>query len=86
MKQQIAKIMGFKITSDSFDLNLIRVAFFFTAIFVMILSLRKLSRLDLTEAELFFGVLLSLITPLLLVILGLIYPALCSCRDRKGSA
>lgn len=74
MKQQIAKIMGSQITSDSFDLNFIRVAFFAAAIFVMTLSFWKLSRLELTEAELFFGVLLSLITPLLLAVVGIIFP------------
>ena len=74
MKQQIAKIMGYRITNDSFDMNLARVASFVAAVFVMALSLGKLTRLELTEEQLFFGLLLSVITPLLMIIVGLLLP------------
>jgi hypothetical protein len=34
----------------------------------------KLTRLELTEAQLFFGVLLSLAVPLLCILIGLVLP------------
>ena len=74
MKQHIAKIMSRQITSDSFDLNLVRVASFIAAAVVLTLSIWKLTRLELTEKELFFGILLSLIIPFQLIVLGLLLP------------
>ena len=44
------------------------------SLFVLSLSLWKLLRLDLTESQLFFGVLVAPITPMLLIILGLVLP------------
>jgi hypothetical protein len=41
---------------------------------MVVVSLWKLTRLDLSEAQFFFGVLLSLCVPLLLVIVGLVLP------------
>ena len=74
MKQQIAHLMTRRITSDSFDLNFVRAACFAGAAFVLALSFWKLTRLELTEAQLFFGILLSTITPLLFIVLGLLFP------------
>jgi len=68
----MARIMGHQITNDLFDKRLGRGACFVAAVLVLALSLWKLARLDLTEAQLFFGVLLSLATPLLLIVIGLL--------------
>lgn len=50
-------------------------ACFVAGVLVGALSFWKLTRLDLTEAQLFFGVLLSFVTPLLFIIIGLQLPA-----------
>ena len=63
-----------KITSDAFDAKLGQVACFVLAVLVLALSLWKLTRLDLSEAQLFFGVLLSGCVPLLCVVVGLLLP------------
>ena len=74
MKQQLARVMNRPIVADATMAKLVQILSFAAAISVLTLSLWKLTRLDLTEAQLFFGVLLSVITPLLLVILGCLIP------------
>jgi hypothetical protein len=63
-----------EITNDVFDRKLGQVASFVAGALVLVLSLGKLTRLELTEEQLFFGVLISLVVPLLLVVIGLLLP------------
>ncbi len=70
----LSNSLAHKVTSDLFDNGLGQIAFFAGAILVLVLSFWKLTRLDLTETELFFGTLLSLAVPLLCVLIGLVLP------------
>lgn len=70
MKKRITEFMGRRVSSDVFDLRLGQVSAFAVGGLVFILSVWKLTRLDLTEAQLFLGVLLALIVPLLCIIMG----------------
>lgn len=63
-----------KVTTDTFDAKLAQVACFVVGALVLMLSFWKLLRLELSEAQLFFGVLLSLCAPLLFVVVGLLLP------------
>ncbi len=74
MKHQIAQILNRKIVADDTAAKVVQILCFAVSIFVLALSLWKLSRLELTEAQVFFGVLLSGITPMLMIILGLLLP------------
>jgi uncharacterized membrane protein YiaA len=47
---------------------------FVAGVVVLVVSMWKLTQLDLSEAQFLFGVLLSLCVPLLLVIVGLLLP------------
>jgi hypothetical protein len=62
------------ISSDAFDRRLGRVFCFVASGLLLMVSMWKLTRLDLNEAQFFFGLLLSLCVPLLLVIVGLVLP------------
>ncbi len=84
MKSTIIGLFGDKITSDSFDAKLAQAASFFAGVLVLALSFWKLTRLDLSEAQLFFGVLLSLCPPLLLMVVGLLLPV--ATAHRKSNA
>ncbi len=70
----ITESLSYKITTDAFDMRLAQVASFVAAVLVLTLSFWKLTRLELTEAELFFGVLLCFTMPLLLIVIGLLLP------------
>ena len=74
MKDITLKSFDRKIANDSFDANLARGTCFAVALFVLGLSFWKLTQLELSEAQLFFGVLLSLSVPLLFIIAGLLLP------------
>ena len=74
MKHQIKELLSHKISSDVFDMRLGQGACFVASALVGALSFWKLTRLDLTEAQLFFGVLLSFVTPLLFIVIGLLLP------------
>jgi uncharacterized membrane protein len=62
------------ISSDAFDTRLGQGTCFVASIVVLVVSFWKLTQLDLTETQVFFGLLLSFCTPLLLVIIGLLLP------------
>ena len=84
MKDMATQFLGHKITSDTFDMKLAQVACFVVGLLVLVLSFWKLTRLDLSEAQLFFGVLLSLCAPLLFIIVGLLLPV--ATAHRKSTA
>ena len=66
---------GRTISSDDFDMKLGQGTCFVASIVVLAVSFWKLTQLDLSEAQLFFGLLLSFCTPLLLIIIGLLLPS-----------
>lgn len=66
----ILRELNRRLTSERFDKGLGRIACYVAAIFVQLLGLNKLVALDLTEAQIFFGVLLVGMLSLQLVALG----------------
>jgi uncharacterized membrane protein YiaA len=74
MKDTITRFFGRRISSDALDQRLGQVVCFVAGVVVLVVSMWKLTRLDLSEAQFFFGLLLSLCVPLLLVIAGLVLP------------
>jgi hypothetical protein len=74
MKQQIARVLNRNIISNDTMLSVVQIMCFGLSIVAFALTSQKLSRLDLTEAQLFFGVLLSVIVSLLFIVLGLLLP------------
>ena len=74
MKHQIVQILNLHLVADNTVAKFVQILCFAVSIFVLTLSLWKLACLDLTEAQLFFGVLLSSIMPILLIVLGILMP------------
>ena len=74
MSGTIARFFGHTISSDAFDTRLGQVVCFVAGVVMLAVSMWKLTRLDLSEVQFFFGVLLSLCVPLLLFIVGLVLP------------
>ncbi|NBR06573.1 MAG: hypothetical protein EBT92_12460 [Planctomycetes bacterium] len=68
------------ITSHSFDAKFGQVGSWLAAIVVLGMGMYKLTKLPLSETELFFGVLLVFTVSLLMVLIGLILPL----TQRKG--
>ena len=83
MTRRVVHMLGLRITNDSFDAKFGQFVCFAAAVLMMVLSFLKLTRLDLTEAQLFFGMLLSLIVPLLLIIIGLLLPVARAARGKS---
>jgi len=84
MRQHIGQLLSHRITSDAWDGRLGQIVCFTAAVLVLALSLWKLTRLGLTEAGLFLGLLLSLIVPLLFIIIGLLLPVSAASRRPKA--
>lgn len=84
MGQHISQLLGYRITSDAWDGRLGQLVCFLAGVLVLVLSLWKLTRLELTEAQLFFGVLLSLAVPLLFIVVGLLLPISAALRRPKA--
>lgn len=63
-----------RVSSAAFDLKLAQGVCFVGSVVVLGSSWWKLWHLELTEVQLLFGVQLSLVAPLLLVIIGLLLP------------
>lgn len=72
MKDLTLKLFGRKVTQSTLDTRLAQGACFAAALLVLVMSFWKLTQLELDEAQLFFGVLLSLTVPLLFIILGVL--------------
>jgi hypothetical protein len=62
------------ITSQSFDAKVGQMGSWLAAIVVFCMGMYKLTKLPLSETELFFGLLLVLTVSLLMVLMGLILP------------
>ena len=65
---------GRTVSSEAFDAKLGQGVSFAGSMVMLVASLWKLTQLELSEAQFFFGMLLSLCVPLLLVIVGLVLP------------
>lgn len=74
MPGTMSRFFGRTVSSDAFDLKLGQLVCFTGSVVVLFTSWWKLTTLDLGESQLFFGLLLSLCPPLLLVIVGLVLP------------
>ena len=74
MRRYITERLSRKITNDVFDRRLGQCICFAAGLLVLALSFWKLTRLDLTEAQLFFGILLSFVMPLIFIVIGLLLP------------
>ncbi|MBI1746090.1 MAG: hypothetical protein HYR55_05835 [Acidobacteria bacterium] len=82
MKDAIARFFGRTITSDAFDTRLGQAVCFVGGMLMVVVSMWKLTRLELSEAQFFFGLLLSLCVPLLLFIVGLVLPIATTARKQ----
>ncbi|MDO8665787.1 MAG: hypothetical protein Q7J79_04195, partial [Gemmatimonadales bacterium] len=60
MKDTITRFFGRTMSSDAFDTRLGQVVCFVAGMVMVLVSMWKLTRLDLSEAQFLFGVLLSL--------------------------
>ena len=74
MKEMITLYSGHKITRNALDIRLGQAVCFVGGLLMLAVSMRKLTHLELSEAQFFFGVLLSLCVPLLLFIVGMLLP------------
>jgi hypothetical protein len=83
MKHRITQILSLSIVADHTMARVVQVLCFVVSIFVLTLSLWKLGRLDLTEAQMFLGVLLSAIMPLHFVVIGLLMPLAVAPKNAK---
>jgi len=84
LKHQVAEWLTRRITKDSFDRKLGQIVCFIAAIPVFALSMWKLTRLHLGEAEFFLGTLLTIALTLLFIILGVLLP-IASAVQHQGS-
>lgn len=83
MKHQIIPILNLHLVADNTVAKFVQILCFAVSILVLTLSLWKLARLDLTEAQLFFGVLLSAIMPMLFIVLGILIPLAVAPKNAK---
>ena len=83
MKHQIIPILNLHLVADNTVAKFVQILCFAVSILVLTLSLWKLARLDLTEAQLFFGVLLSAIMPMLFIVLGILIPLAVAPKNDK---
>lgn len=63
-----------KITSDAFDARSLQIVSWLVSILVLVVGFLKLASLQITEPQLYFGILLLLAVVLLGVILGVLLP------------
>ncbi len=83
MRELIRQWLGHRVSGEVFDARLGQVLCFVAGVLILALSLWKLARLELTEAQLFLGVLLSLVVPLLFIVIGLLLPIASAIRRLK---
>ncbi len=80
MPGTVSRFLGRTVSSDAFDLKLGQFVCFTASVVLLFTSWWKLTTLDLGESQLFFGLLLSICPPLLLVIIGLLLPGALGAR------
>ncbi len=72
-----------KLTSDTFDAKLGQFSCFTTSAVILLLSFWKLAQLELSEAQLFFGILLASCVSLLFIVIGLLLPLTLNHKNPK---
>jgi len=70
----VIRLFTRNLTSTGFDAKMAKMACWICSAVVMVAGILKLARLQLTESELFFGILLVLAVAILFIILGLLMP------------
>jgi hypothetical protein len=75
MNNTMTRFFGRTVSSDAFDIKLGQSVCFVGSVVMLAVSMWELTQLELSEADFFFGMLLSLCVPLLLVIVGLVLPS-----------
>ncbi len=70
----VLRLFKSKLTSRGFDAKAAQIACWICSLIVMVVGIFKLTRLQLTEAELFFGILLVMAVAILVIITGLLMP------------
>ena len=74
MKHHLHSLLNRNIVADHIVLTLTQIVCVIASGFVGALSFRKLLSLDLTEAQIFAGILLSAVVPMLILVLALLLP------------
>ena len=75
MTGNVTRFFGRTVSSEAFDAKLGQGVCFAGSMVMLVASLWKLTQLELSEAQFFFGMLLSLCVPLLLIIVGMVLPS-----------
>lgn len=86
MKNRIVKLATLRLTSGAFDTRVAQYVCWIFALLMLVITMRKISSLELTEAQLLFGILLAFVCPMLAVILGLLIPLSVQSRRRATTA
>ena len=71
---QVLQLFKRTLTSTRFDATFAQFCLWTCSLIVLVAGILKLSRLQLNEAELFFGLLLVMTLSLLLAVAGLVLP------------
>ena len=74
MKHPLHSFLNRKIVADHLVLTFTQIICVIASGFVAALSFRKLLSLDLTEAQIFAGILLSAVVPMLILVIALLLP------------
>ena len=70
----ISRILGRNLTSTGFDAKAAQIGCWICSLIAMVAGIFKLTRLQLSEAELFIGILLVMAVTILCIIAGLLMP------------
>ncbi|HBN75883.1 MAG TPA: hypothetical protein DD473_08705 [Planctomycetaceae bacterium] len=68
------KLFSLKISSSRFDVLVGQIVCWVFAIVVLLMGITKVSNMELSEAQLIFGILLVVVLTLQMIILGMILP------------
>ena len=74
MKHQITQILNRNIVADATVAKLVQAMCFVASIVLLFLPIRVLAGLGLAKSQMLFGVLLSFVAALLLIVLGILLP------------
>lgn len=86
MVKRYWNLLRSRVTSDSFDLKLGQTVAYLITTLLLVLGFMKLTRLDLNETELFFGLLLLIVAMLLTTCLGTLHQVLLALKHIRAAA
>lgn len=78
------RLLKGQVSRTKFDVGVAQAAMFVGGVAIMMLGIRKLARLELTETELFFGVLLVMVLALQLILAGMLLPLTARGERKSG--